>query len=125
MLIREFQEGAANDANLVTVLEFLRNRAHNKKLTPVISTGSLINMVKNLGGSEFFDYETLVSAQQRNSAVSELIKNLDKEKVTLQPFGDETDAAEVDKAQQAPQTSKPNPEKTVGAMAKRALTKRS
>lgn len=126
MLIREFQEDAsAKDANLVTVLEFLRNRAHNKKLTPVINTGSLINMVKNLGGSEFFNYETLLAAQERNPTVGQLIKTLDKEKVTLQPFGDETDAAEVDKAQANKPVSKPNPEKTVDAMAKRALNKRT
>ena len=127
MLIREFQEGVNNnEANLVTVLEFLRNRAHNKKLTPVISTGSLIAMVKNLGGGEYFNYAALVAAQERNPSVGELIKSLDREKVTLQPFGDETDASEVEKAEaNKTKTAKINPEKTVGAMAKRALNKRS
>lgn len=127
MLIREFTETVGNsDGILLTVLEFLRNRSHNKKLTPVISTPSLINMVKNQGGSESFNYANLEQAQQSNPTVSELIKSLDPEKVTLASFGDESDASEADQAAAADtKTSTPDPEKTVGSMAKRALGKRS
>jgi hypothetical protein len=126
MLIREFSGEHDSDAKLVSVLEFLRNRAHNKKLTPTIGTPSLINMVKNLGGSEFFNYENLEAAQQRNPTVGALIKSLDREKITLQPFGDELDASEVEQAEaNKEKTSTPNPEKTVDSMAKRALSKRS
>ena len=130
MLIKEVADaGGKNtaEADLITTLEFLRNRAHNKKLTPVISTQSLINMVKNIGGSEFFNYDVLASAQEQNSAVGQLIKTLDRDKVTLQGFGDETDASEVDQ-QEANKTktgSMPDPQKVVGSMAKKALSKRS
>jgi hypothetical protein len=129
MLIREFtgDSSPAGDANLVTTLQFLRNRSHNKGLTPIISTQSLINMVRNQGGSEYFTYDNLIAAQDRNSAVAELIKNIDKQQVTLQPFGDEMDAAEVDKAEAEKESSGPSkdPEKTVSAMAKRAAGARS
>ena len=125
MLIREFADPKDGDANLVTILQFLRNRSHNKKLTPVISTQSLINMVKNQGGSEWFTYDNLVAAQENNPAVHELIKNLDKEKVTLNGFGDETDASEVDQAEAAQNhASVSDPQKTVSAMAKRAAANR-
>jgi hypothetical protein len=57
--------------------------------------------------------------------VHELIKNLDKEKVTLNGFGDETDASEVDQAEAAQNhTSISDPQKTVSAMAKRAASNR-
>jgi hypothetical protein len=126
MLIKELHESTDGDANLITILQFLRNRSHNKKLTPTISTQSLINMVKNQGGSEWFTYDNLVAAQNANSAVAELIKSLDNEKVTLNGFGDETDASEVDKAQASKNQAKaPDPQKTVQAMAKRAAANRS
>lgn len=127
MLIREFARDPIGDANLVTTLQFLRNRAHNKSLTPIIGTTSLINMVRNQGGSEYFSLDNLMAAQERNPAVAELIKSIDKEKVTLQPFGDEVDAAEVDKAEAEKETTAktPDPEKTVKAMAKRAASNRS
>lgn len=126
MLIRELHESTDGDANLITILQFLRNRSHNKKLTPTISTQSLINMVKNQGGSEWFTYDNLVAAQNTNRAVAELIKSLDNEKITLNGFGDETDASEVDKAQASKNQAKtPDPQKTVQAMAKRAAANRS
>jgi hypothetical protein len=126
MLIRELHESTDGDANLITILQFLRNRSHNKKLTPTISTQSLINMVKNQGGSEWFTYDNLVAAQSSNPAIAELIKSLDNEKVTLNGFGDETDASEVDKAQASKNQAKaPDPQKTVQAMAKRAAANRS
>jgi len=126
MLIRELHESTDGDANLITILQFLRNRSHNKKITPTISTQSLINMVKNQGGSEWFTYDNLVAAQSANPAISGLIKSLDNEKVTLTGFGDEIDASEVDKAQASKNQAKmPDPQKTVKAMAKRAASNRS
>jgi hypothetical protein len=126
MRIDEVSGNPAGDANLVTVLQFLRNRAHNKKLVPVIATQSLINMVKNQGGSEYFTFDNLLAAQDRNPAVKELIKNLDREKVTLNGFGDETDADVVDQeAANKEQATQPDPQKTVKAMAKSALANRS
>jgi hypothetical protein len=117
--------GPAGDNNLVIILQFLRSRAHNKKLTPVIGTQSLINMVKNQGGSEYFTFENLLKAQEMNPAVKELIKNLDRNEVTLNGFGDETDASEVDQANAQGDKSTADPEKTVKAMAKSALANRS
>jgi hypothetical protein len=117
--------GPAGDNNLVTILQFLRSRAHNKKLTPVISTQSLINMVKNQGGSEYFTFDNLLKAQEMNPAINELIKNLDRNEVTLNGFGDETDASEVDQENAAGDKSTADPQKTVKAMAKSAMANRS
>jgi hypothetical protein len=117
--------GPAGDNNLVTILQFLRSRAHNKKLTPVISTQSLINMVKNQGGSEYFTFDNLLKAQEMNPAIRELIKNIDRNEVTLNGFGDETDASEVDQANAQGDKSTADPQKTVKAMAKSALANRS
>ena len=126
MRIDEVSGSPAGDANLVTILQFLRSRAHNKKLTPIISTQSLINMVKNQGGSEYFTFDNLVAAQENNPAIGELIKNLDREKVTLNGFGDESDASAVDQDQSnKDQVKTPDPEKTVKAMAKSAMANRS
>jgi len=135
MRIREIAEDGETDntdtntadADLITTLEFLRNRAHNKKLTPVISTQSLINMVKNIGGNEFFNYENLLSAQEQNPAVGEIVKNIDQDKVTLNGFGDETDADAVDQQEADKEHTgpTPDPQKVVGSMAKKALSKRS
>jgi hypothetical protein len=126
MLIREFTETKDGDANLLTVLQFIRNRSHNKKITPVISTSSLINMVKNQGGSEWFNFDNLVAAQERNPAVAELIKNVDREQVTINGFGDEMDAEEMNQEEPAASgaSKTPDPEKTVKAMAKRAAANR-
>lgn len=117
--------GPAGDNNLVTILQFLRSRAHNKKLTPVIGTQSLINMVKNQGGSEYFTFDNLLKAQEMNPAINELIKNLDRNEVTLNGFGDETDASEVDQENAAGDKSTTDPQKTVKAMAKSAMANRS
>jgi hypothetical protein len=134
MLIRELagdddiapSHSIENNSNLITILEFLRNRSHNQKITPIISTRSLINMVNNIGGSEFFNYENLKAAQEQNPLVKNLIKNLDKDKVTLKTFGDETDAPESEEStmDSDPGTT-PDPEVTVKKMAKRALSNRS
>jgi methyltransferase-like protein len=134
MLIRELagdddstpSHSVEDDSSLVTTLEFLRNRAHNQKITPVISTRSLINMVNNMGGSEFFNYENLKAAQEQNPVVKELIKNLDRDKVTLKTFGDEIDAPESEEsAMDSDPGTTPSPELTVKKMAKRALGNRS
>jgi hypothetical protein len=83
-------------------------------------------MVKNQGGSEYFTFDNLVAAQENNPTVGELIKNLDREKVTLNGFGDETDASAVDQDQaNKDQVTTPDPEKTVKAMAKSAMANRS
>lgn len=126
MRIDEVSGSSTGDGNLVTILQFLRSRAHNKKLTPIIGTQSLINMIKNQGGSEYFTFDNLVAAQENDPAIGELIKNLDREKVTLNGFGDESDASAVDQAQDnKDQVTTPDPEKTVKAMAKSALANRS
>lgn len=124
--IIEDEADARGDANLITALEFLRNRAHDKHYVPRVRVDSLINMVREIPGTEQFDLGALENAKKTNDSVKELIKDIkDDEKtgakyVYLAPFEDDTDES-------VPPSESPTasaPEKTVGSMAKAALKAR-
>lgn len=108
--------GIDPNANLMTVLQFLRSRSIDKNVSLKLSTNSLINMVKNTGQTSF-SYDDLVRANT-NPAVKNLIKNFNRDEIVL--------ASELDGT---PDISNPNanmsPEDTVSGMSKRALNKRS
>ena len=103
------------NANLMTVLQFLRSRNLEKNVSLKLSTNSLINMVKNTGETSF-GYDDLVNASS-HPAVKNLIKNFNKDEIII--------ASDLDGT---PDISNPNadmsPEDTVDSMAKRALNKR-
>lgn len=128
MLLMELDSNSNRDvANVKTALEFLRNRSHNKNITPEIRTDSLINMVKNLGGSEWFTYDVLKSLFDSDPAIGQLIKSVERNRVVLRPFGDEEDAEELESSPESNVSpgDEHNTTKTVGNMAKRAMNKRS
>lgn len=115
------------DANLITALEFLRNRAGNNHLVPKVRADALINMVQNTGHPEF-NFAALDSAYKSNDKVKNLIKNIeDDERGTKYVFLNSVDPA-VDTSEvgdgAGPEGST-QPERTVDSMAKRALSKRS
>ena len=68
-------------ANLLTVLNVVKQEAVNQDIEPSIATPALINMVKNTG--VMFDYNALLDAYEKNAAVNNLIKNFSKETVDL------------------------------------------
>ena len=109
------------ESNLVTALELLRNRYKDRGENPKISTQSLINMVLNT--DKTFDYDALVSANENNPAVKNLIKSFNADHVTLRSADDMA-------ADNATTTNPPdgdptkNPVDTVDDMAKRAAKKR-
>ena len=122
MRLDEFIHSPKNtpESNLTTALELIQHRYKDKEQSPKISTQSLINLVRNTDRT--FDYEALVTANEENSAVKNLIKSFNKDYVELnliQPaeddvetttnIGDETTDAPVD---------------TVSNMAKRAAKTR-
>lgn len=123
--VLEDEADGRGDANLLTMLEFLRNRAHDTHIQPRIRIDSLINLVQGTGEKQF-SLENLLDAYKGNPDIKNLIKDIKDDSsgvkyVYLQPFADDTDQpAEI--GQEIPRTA---PERTVDSMAKSALAKRS
>lgn len=119
MRLREFTTPTDSnpESNLVTALELLRNRYKDRGQPPQLSTQALINLVLNTDKN--FNYDALVDANKNNPAIQNLIKNFDKNTVTLKPFDDEGDdiTTNVDVNPEAPTD-------TVDSMAKRAAKER-
>lgn len=121
----EDEADTRGDFNLITTLEFLRNRAHDTHVQPKIRADSLINLVQT-EGEQAFTLENLLSAFKNNQELKNLIKDIKDDNngvkyVYLQPFADDSEVA-VQSDVNAPKTP---PERTVDAMAKSALAKRS
>lgn len=125
MRLSEFAHSPTNtpESNLVTALELIRNRYKDQDKLPKISTQSLINMVLNTDRT--FDYDALVSANENNPAVQNLIKSYNKDYVELNtvssPEDEETDATTTNTPEGDPTQ---NPVNTVDDMAKRAAKER-
>jgi len=124
MRIDEFIHSPKNtpESNLTTALELLRHRYSDNDQTPVkIKTQSVINLVLNT--DKTFDYDALVSANETNPAVKNLIKTFNKDYVELRPTG--ADAAN-NLTTTNPEEGDPtqNPVDDVTSMAKRAAKKR-
>ena len=122
MRLHEFTSSPSNtpESNLLTALELIQHRYKDQENVPNISTQSLINLVRNTDRT--FDYDALISANENNPAIKNLIKSFNKDVVELNPVmptdddtetttnvGDETTDAPVD---------------TVTNMAKRAAKER-
>jgi hypothetical protein len=124
MRINEFIHSPKNtpESNLTTALELLRHRYSDDDQTPIkIKTQSVINLVLNT--DKTFDYDALVSANENNPAVKNLIKSFNKDYVELRPSGEE---AIDDLTTTNPEEADPTkaPVDTVDDMAKRAAKKR-
>lgn len=104
---------------LITVLNFIKNRAADQNVAPKINTVSLINMVKNTG-IESFSYNDLVSANDNNDTVKNLIKSMNNDEVILNSDNSDDNVSTDDQENNAGK----NPQDTVDAMAKRAANKR-
>jgi hypothetical protein len=112
------------DANLITTLEFLRNRAHDTHVQPRVRADSLINLVQTTGDQQY-TLENLLDSFKDNQNVKNLIKDIKDDSngikyVYLTPFADDNELAAIGDIN-APRTA---PEKTVDSMAKSALAKR-
>ena len=123
--IIEDEADGRGDANLITTLEFLRNRAHDTHVQPKVRADSLISLVHKTGQQQF-TLENLIDSFKDNQNVKSLIKDIKDDAsgvkyVYLMPFADDEELPSVDD-EMAPRTA---PEKTVNAMAKSALSKRS
>jgi hypothetical protein len=124
--VLEDEADGRGDANLLTTIEFLRNRAHDTHIQPRIRVDSLINLVQGAGEQQF-NLENLLDAYKNNPDVKNLIKDIKDDPsgvkyVYLEPFAD--DDEEVGDLGDG-STPKTAPERTVNSMAKSALAKRS
>ncbi len=122
----EDEADSRGDDNLANVLETLRNRAHDTHDVPMVRVDSLINMVRNMPGTEMFTVENLMDAYKSNETIKNLVKDIKDNKdgvkyVYLTTFADDPESTELD----AMGGTVTNPEKTIDSMAKRALSKRS
>lgn len=122
----EDEADTRGDANLANILETLRNRAHDTHDVPMVRVDSLINMIRKMPGTEMFTVENLMDAYKTNDTIKNLVKEIKDNKdgvkyVYLTTFADDPDSTDLDAAS----SSVPDPETTIGSMAKRALSKRS
>lgn len=118
MKIREILREGAENAPLLTAIELLRGRMRDSGKTVPMSTDSLIQLVRNTGVP--FDYKALVSANESDPAVKELVKNFNRDKIYFAPFDSEEGITNSD--DEGANNADAN---AVSKMAKRALNKRS
>ena len=124
--VLEDEADGRGDANLLTMLEFLRNRAHDTHIQPRIRMDSLINLIQGTGEQQF-NLENLLAAYKDNPEVKNLIKDIKDDStgvkyVYLEPFADDNEESSGVDTINSPKTA---PERTVDSMAKSALAKRS
>ena len=126
--IIEDEADQRGDDNLANALETLRNQAHDTHDVPMVRVDSLINIVRKMPGTEMFSVENLMDAYKSNETIKNLIKDIKDNKdgikyVYLTTFADDPDTGEDLLGQAAGGVT--DPTKTIGSMAKRALSKRS
>lgn len=116
------------DGNLANALETLRNQSHDTHDVPMIRVDSLINIVRNMPGTEMFNVENLMDAYKSNETIKNLISDIKDNKdgvkyAYLTTFADdpETEQGGIEKSGVAAGGA----ENTINSMAKRALSKRT
>jgi hypothetical protein len=127
MRLRELFESASEHelkAQILTVLEFLRNRDHNKKRLPNHTTSGVINMINNIIGYNALTYELFDTMKSDNAEIGNLITKLDRDNLSLKSFGDEPGAPEQQSDTSASGGAK-DPTSIVNAMAKKAAANRA
>jgi hypothetical protein len=122
-LLREDSEGDLV-AQILTVLEFLRSRDHNKKLLPKHSTAGVINMINNMSSGAMVTYELLDQLKNSDKTIGELITDMDRDSLSLKAFGDEPGAPQ-EPADTGTGGGAKDPTSIVNAMAKKAAANRS
>ena len=123
--IIEDEAETRGDGVLATVLDELRNRAHGHAV-PKVRVDALVSLVKRLPGGEMFNAEALEAARKSNEAIKNLVTDIKDDEngikyVYLKPFTDDGfgDTGEIGGA--AAGGGETAPEKTVSAMASRAM----
>jgi len=127
MRAREFvlEDDSSSNFNLVTILSGLRAK------TDQIRVDSLVNMVRKQPGSEMFNIDLLLNAVKEDPTVQNLVSEIksDESGVKYVYFKELSTDDDEESSVTAPIDSatggRPNPEKTVATMAKRAALSRT
>lgn len=118
-IIREDNSSNPEFAKVVTAISAMRNEVLAKNLKPEISTDRVITTVKNTGLTSF-DYQDLLSANDAEPSMKNIVKTISPETITLATRADRS-------AENSPELSTndaENPEQTVSNMAKSAAARR-
>ena len=111
------------DENIISALGTLKNQSQDTHTDPRITVASLVKILRNMPGTEMFTSENLKDAVKSNPKVKALVKDIKDNDQGVSYVYISTDS-EQDSGNLDTQAPMPDPEKTVGAMAKRALGKR-
>tara|TARA_R110000823_G_scaffold75450_4_gene172620 strand:+ start:2693 stop:3094 length:402 start_codon:yes stop_codon:yes gene_type:complete len=114
---------------LISVLNFLRQRANDKRVVGKISFDALSKIMNNL--DQHIDYGTFSNIFDTHPALKNLVKDFNEKDIVLLPFGDEPEEEmpdtlgpqQPDDEEELPDQT-PAVDNTVNTMAKRALGKR-
>ena len=123
-----------SENNLIDGLEAVRNRFQDTGEEPKVTLRALVNMVRNMPGSEMFNVDSLKTIYDKSSRVKNLIASVKDDEsgvktVFLKPASTEFDDPDLDinSSDDLGSNGSPEggPEATVGKMAKRAASKRN
>jgi hypothetical protein len=112
------------DGNLVSAIELLQHKSKNTHDVPMVRVDSLINMIRQMPGTEMFTAENLQDAFKSNDSVKSVIDDIKDNSdgvkyVYIKSLND------VDDAETNLDNSKIGAERTVDSMAKRAMSQRT
>lgn len=104
--------------NIVTALSLLQKEVSDGKISSELPTAMVIRYIKNTGLTSF-TFQDLITANENDPAMKNLVSNITKETVTFK-----TDvASSVENPDEFKQGSE-NPQNQISKMAKRALKRR-
>lgn len=122
-----------SEINLIDSIESIRSRFQDTGEQPKISLRALVNLVRNMSGSEMFNVDSLKSIYEKNDTVKNLIASVKDDEggaktVFIKSAGTAYDDPDLDINNGITSSgdfdSISGPEKTVDKMAKRAASKR-
>jgi hypothetical protein len=136
-IVENLESPSYSENNLIDSLESVRNRFQDTGEEPKISLRALVNMVRNLPGSEMFNVDSLKSIYEKSDTVKNLIASVKDDEggaktVFIKSASTAYDDPDLDinngitgsGSDSGSADSISGPEKTVDRMAKRAASKR-
>lgn len=115
----ESEEQKSIDNNVITALNLIQNRIIDQNLEPTVPVNVVLQFIKNTG-LPGFNYNDLITANEDEDAIKNIIKNITPEGITF--VTDTATDRVVNTQDQA--TGATNPEQTVSNMAKAAMKRR-
>lgn len=117
--ILEDQEGSSEYSNVVTALSLIQDKVKEGKLLTELPTQFVIRLIQNTG-LQSFNYDDLVNANEAESSIQTIIKQITPDAVTFTTGADDS----VSNADSGTTQAVDNPEQVVSNMAKSAMKRR-